>query len=129
VSHVGKKKLALNFRVKMGKKILFDSVSSHFSILVFAYQFFLHLTYPLLLPVSFYQHGWICLYSQGFVPFEVVNITFEYLLHISFYLTIICSILSRDDIGFQSLFPIFLYLSHRLMVAFKYATLSPTEYR
>jgi hypothetical protein len=59
----------------------------------------------------------------------VAALLFAYLVPACFYLTIICSILSRDDIGFQSLFPIFLYLSHRLMIAFKYATLSPTEYR
>lgn len=110
-------------------QVLFDSVTAHFSITIFFYQLFLHLTYPLCLPISFYWHGWMFLYSQGFAPRNLGNIIFSYVVAVAFYLTILCALFSRDGIGFQALFPIFLYVAHRLMIAFKYATLSPGEYR
>ena len=111
------------------KKILFDAVSFHFSISVFIYQFLLNLTFPLLIPYSLYQYGWISFYSQGFVPVGIATFIFGYIVPLSFYLIVICVFLSPEYIGYQSLFPIFLYVTHRLMIAFKYATLSPTEYR
>jgi hypothetical protein len=44
-------------------------------------------------------------------------------------LTIIAYFLTPEDLGFEVAFPICLYIMHRSMVALKYGTLSPTEYR
>jgi hypothetical protein len=43
--------------------------------------------------------------------------------------TIIAYSLTPEDLGFEIAFPICLYIMHRSMVALKYGTLSPTEYR
>ena len=47
-------------------KILFDSISSQFSLSIFVQQFLLHATFPLLVPYFFYRHGWTFFYAQNF---------------------------------------------------------------
>lgn len=42
---------------------------------------------------------------------------------------IVSFFLSSDQLGYQVAFPVCLYIMHRSMIALKYGTLSPSEYR
>lgn len=53
----------------------------------------------------------------------------EWFFSASLIITTIAYKMSPEDLGFEIAFPVCLYIMHRTMVALKYGTLSPTEYR
>lgn len=103
--------------------VLFDALSSQLSLAVCIEQFLLHITFPLLLPLFFRRYGRIFFYAQAFnSPISIINISV-------FYAMVLSAIMSTEKIGMQVVFPIGVYVIHRFMVALKYGTLSPSEYR
>mmetsp|Transcript_766 Transcript_766/g.1273 ORF Transcript_766/g.1273 Transcript_766/m.1273 type:complete len:587 (-) Transcript_766:111-1871(-) len=111
------------------KRILFDSATVHFSPSVFLYQFFLHLSFPLIIPLHWYRYGWISLYAQAIVTSTYQGMIFSWFISLAALTMVIAAINAPENIGNQILFPICLVVMHRLMVSLKYATLSATEYR
>jgi hypothetical protein len=67
----------------VNRKVLFDSVSVHFSISVFINQFLVHILFPLLVPLEIFQNGWLSIYTHGFEPKLQVQIVTRILLLIS----------------------------------------------
>lgn len=103
--------------------ILFDCMSSQLSLSVCIEQFLLHMTFPLLVPLFIKRYGLVFLYTQRFTAIQ------HYIYSAVFYTMIIAIVLSPEQIGLQYIFPAMVYLMHRFMVALKYGTLSPSEYR
>jgi hypothetical protein len=58
------------------KKVIYDSLSIQFHPSTFLKQFFLHITYPILIPYFIYNHGWLFLRSQAFYPGGVVVMSY-----------------------------------------------------
>jgi hypothetical protein len=112
-------------------RILFDSITLHFSPGVFAAQLLHHTVFPLIVPFYLWRYGWTFLYTQGFFYHNSIqNFIFGWFSLISFYVIVFLAVFGSSRIeGEDAIWPIFLFAMHRCMVAFKYATLSPSEYR
>jgi hypothetical protein len=52
-------------KMKPARNLVFDSMVVNFSPSVFFYQFFFHVTYPILLPLTLYRYGLTSLFAQG----------------------------------------------------------------
>ena len=116
------------------QKVLFDSLTVHFSLSIFLEQFFNHLLFPLLLPWMVYQHGWNCLVAQGFLPYrmnakDILVTCWHWCSPFLFYNMLYESLLGNSSMHMSVLIPTMLYCLHRTMVALKYATLSDSELR
>lgn len=102
---------------------LFDSSEIHFNIIVFLKQVILHLFCPFFL--------WFSpnLYVQGFLELRFLSIFFNWFLHALLIIMVSISYSYEDELGSDSriiFIPFMLLLSHRFMVALKYATMSNT---
>jgi hypothetical protein len=119
---------------KRKQKVLFDSLTLHFSFVTFIEQFLNHMLFPLLLPWMVYSNGWNCLIAQGFIPVKIT--TRDVLLTLwnwgspmVFYFVVILHFGDCSHVQLSIVFPVIFYCMHRAMVALKYATLSPSELR
>lgn len=111
-------------------KILFDSITLHFSPSVFLSQLLHHTVFPLIVPFYVWRYGWTFLYTQGFLYTTSGGFTLGWLSLICFYVIVFLALFGSSNIeGEDAMWPLFLFAMHRCMVAFKYATLSPSEYR
>ena len=116
------------------KKVLYDSLTIHFSVWVFIEQFLNHMLFPLFLPWMVYRHGWLSLAAQQFIcptfcSKNTFGIVWNWLTPGIFYTMVVLHFGQCSDLQMSLLFPVLLYSMHRAMVALKYATLSPSEYR
>jgi hypothetical protein len=115
--------------------VLYDSLYSSFSFPVFIWQLILHLTFPILLPVVLWRHGFTAFYAQQFIVTykDTGLLNFSYPLPVCTTIIIVLAATSSNSFSWTlrtySLVPIMLYFLHRVSISLKYATLTRTEYR
>lgn len=106
--------------------LIFDSIETSFDVNIFLWQFFVHVFYlpwPLLenpRAQLFLQTNWGSLYFNHVQPLMTVIMVLSFVAMPSgdFYV-----------ISWALWVPLVLYLTHKIMVAVKYATMSMTEYQ
>ena len=116
------------------QKVLFDSLTVHFSLSIFLEQLLNHLFFPLLLPWMVYQHGWNCLIAQGFLPHRwsaraLVMSAWNWASPMIVYYLIYRELTGTKRVNMSVMIPMILYCMHRALVALKYATMSDSELR
>ena len=116
------------------QRVLFDSLTLHFSFAVFVEQFLNHMLFPLLLPWMVYKNGWNCLIAQGFIPIrfkrsDIMLALWHWFSPVMFYHVVFVHFLNICHVKISIMYPVIFYTMHRSMVALKYATLSPSELR
>jgi len=101
---------------------IFDSAVCHFSLEVFLWELFANLFVPFTYCFNPIQHNYFNPSSMlSLVFFTHIPAAALILMLISYPLTL------QDDVNIS--IPLFFYMTHKLMVALKYATLSPSEYQ
>ena len=116
------------------KKVLFDSLTVHFSLWVFIEQFLNHMLFPLLLPWMVYRYGWSCLFAQQFLSpklwsKDTLFVLWNWIGPAIFDYVVILHYGPCSHVQISLVFPVLLYTMHRGMISLKYATLSPSELR
>ena len=109
----------------------YDSLISHFSLLVCLQQFLLQLTFPLLVPIFYWKYGSFFLTTHRFLIDDYVSLQAYLLQGILIYLVVSnWKKNGRDNVVYHAmLMPLFFMIIHRIMISVKYACLSPSEYR
>ena len=103
--------------------LIFDSISTEFSLFIFIHQLLVHLLQPWLVFT-------VNPYTQSFIPRpSFANLWFTVVTPLLFFGMMISYSLSPDDIIFGAwIWPLLYYLLHKVVIATKYACLSKTEY-
>jgi len=101
--------------------VLFDSASCNFSISVFIKELFVHLLVPFTYFINPIQHGWFYWkFLFGVFWYTHIPTLSVLMILVSYPLSNISTI--------NMVIPLTFYVTHKLMVSFKYATLSTREY-
>jgi len=105
--------------------VFFDSIGVQFHLWVFLFQLIVHLFLPLffLVPNKAGQGlrtDFIAFYFNIFQPLLLYTMILSY---------VFCSSDTYNIIGGAIWLPLVYYLSHKIIIALKYASLSPTEYK
>lgn len=120
--YVARKTEVTDIHKILSERALFDSIGAQFHLSVFCFQFIAHV-FPLILYIFSPNR-----YAQGItMNFRAIqgNIIAPLAMIISFLL---CPHEDKDLLGYSVYFPAMFFLVHRVTVAFKYASMSPTEY-
>lgn len=111
-------------QAKMESLVFFDSVAIEFALGRFLHQLLVHL-FPPFFNWSVNAQG------HGFMSMTFISVLTSVLQPFVFYTMIITAFLSKDSIvrdqGALTM-PVLYYILHKVVVATKYACLSPTEY-
>lgn len=114
----------------LAEDIVFTSLDTHLSFTVFLEQLCFHLFFPLFVPYAWLRYG------TSHARVQSYHLA-DYRSYLTTYIPLLCVAISvvsfvvhpRQHEYAQALVPFSFLFLHRLMVATKYATLSPDEYR
>jgi hypothetical protein len=110
--------------------LVFSSLDTHFSVMVFFEQFFFHIFFPLSVPYAWYRYGTTQTQLQDYHFSSIPAYVFTFAPFLCMSAAVICLVAEPEVLNYGHLVvPFGLFAIHRMMVAVKYATLSPDEYR
>lgn len=109
----------------MKESVLFDAIGRQFHFSVFANQFWAHIFMPAFFCLQ-NRHGQ-GLQKSLFASIGTIGFPCLFYIMLCSYGTLTTH--DKQLVGYSLFWPFFSYVSHRAMIALKYATLSPTEYR
>lgn len=107
---------------KFSQELIYDSIKVDFSPEIFIWEFFLHITFPWLLPFCKNIH------AHRFSSLDPLMLWSQWILPIIVQLMCLSYILSTDAVKGELFVPLLFFIIHRTMVALKYASLSEGEY-
>ena len=110
--------------------LVFSSLDTHFSPIVCLQQFVFHIFFPFTVPIAWYKYGMKHAHIQGYHFNSVPSYIFSFLPFLCWASALGCLLVEPDVLSAEQLvLPFGVFILQRMMIAVKYASLSPDEYR
>lgn len=110
--------------------LVFSSLDTHFSPLVALEQFIFHVFFPFTVPIAWCRYGMKHTHLQMYGWKQKLAWPSTYIPFVCIASSLVCLVAEPDVLKIEQLvLPFGVFILQRLMIAVKYASLSPDEYR